>query len=148
LGQAVFVWRDSGGSDNYGGTLQASYWNGSSWSATQQISAPIANPRAWWAQVDLNDTGNAVVAWADFDSTSSYTRIWANVLDVKSGTPVWKGAVPIDTDSPNAGLGGQPENVRYVGVALEPTGGHAQVVWMQHEAGGSATPRTWSNWLE
>jgi len=149
-GQAVLLWQGAAAqaSDDYAGTLQASFWNGTSWSPQQTISGNSPSPHAWWAKVSLNDSGEAVAAWADFDPTGTYTRIYANILETSSGTPVWSGPTAIDVSSPDAGLANQPQNVRWVGVALEPGGGVAQVIWMQHDPDTNATPRTWANWIE
>ena len=93
-----------------------------------------------------------MAAWADFESTGTYTRIFADVLETSSGAPVWSGAVPIDNPSPNAGLdaglAADPANVRYVGVALDPAGGEAQVVWIGYATTDATEPRVWSNRLE
>ncbi len=65
-GQAVLLWQGAAAvsSDDYAGTLQASFWNGSSWSPQQTISGQSPSPHAWWARVSLNDSGEAVAAWA------------------------------------------------------------------------------------
>ena len=103
-------------------------------------------PHVWWEQVAMNDNGEAVAAWADFDPTGKFNRIYANVLDVSSGVK-WSGAVPIDQASPDAGLADQPQNVRWISVSLDRDGGAAQVTWMQHAGDANSTPQVWANWI-
>ncbi len=148
-GDAVAIWREpaTGSNDGYGGTLMGSYWDGGSWSPKSRLDVGNPNPKVWWGQVAMNDDGEAVAAWADFDPTGVYTRIYANVLDTSSGAPVWGGAVAVDAPSPDAGLADHPENVRYVNVSLDRDGGTAQVAWIQHPADGGAATETWANWV-
>jgi hypothetical protein len=149
-GQAVLLWREAGSASNtdgYGGALYASFWNGSLWSAKQLISTASPDPHAWWAAVDLNDKGEAVAAWADFEASGRYTRIFARILETSSGTPTWGDAVAIDQDAPDAGLANQPQNFRAVSVALERAGGTAQIIWIQNDPDGLAA-HTWATWIE
>jgi hypothetical protein len=146
-GQAVLIWRDRSVGDSYAGTEQAAFFDGRSWSTKQTISLPHGNVRAWWAQVAMTDSGSALAAWADLDPTDTFTRIYADVLEIDGGVGTWQGAKPVDQASPDAGLAGQPENVRWVGVALDPAGSTASVVWMQHDNDASSTPHAWANWL-
>ncbi len=147
-GQAVMLWREipQGAADSWVGQVWASFFDGFTWSTPQRLSTPGTNRKAWWAAVDINDVGAAVAAWADFDSTGTYTRIYASVLRYDGGAPAWQAPVTIDEDAPNATLANQPENVRNIGVALNPGGTVAYVTWKQTEPNG--TPRTFLNWLE
>ncbi len=148
-GAAVLAWRDylPGSSDSYSGTLQASYWDGGSWSSPEQISQAGANPHAWWASADIDSAGEAIIAWADLEPTGSYTRIYASTAAPGAGGPAWSTPVAIDQESPDAGASSQPQSVRYVTARLAPEGGTAQVTWIQYQSDDQVTPRVWTNWL-
>lgn len=149
-GQKVVLWRETlpTGTDYYTGVLMGAFYDGQSWSTPQAIS-PVANThKPWWASVDLNDRGYAIVSWADFESTATYTRIWASRLDLKASAPAFGAPEAIDLDQPGAGLAGTPENVRNITVLMDPAGTSAYVGFIAHEDDANKTSHVYVNWLE
>ena len=115
-GKAVAVWQQSDGTrDN----MWANTYDGNTWGTAQLIETNNAG-NVGYADVAINDNGEAIAVWHQFDGTRN--NVWANTYNGNT----WGTAQLIETN--NAGNAFEPK------VAID-SSGRALVLWNQIENG-------------
>ena len=116
-GNAIAVWYQSDGTrDNI---WINRYTPGSGWDTAELIETGNSGD-AYYPQIDIEGSGNAIAVWQQFDGTR--TNIWANRYTTGSG---WGSAQLIETS--NAGDACNPQ------IAIDASG-NAIVVWEQFDS--------------
>ncbi|MFZ4857112.1 MAG: PKD domain-containing protein [Desulfuromonadaceae bacterium] len=123
-GNAMAVWYQTDGFHN---NIWANrYTPATGWGAAQLIETDNAG-EAYYPQVAMDSSGNAIAVWYQFDGIRS--NIWANRYTPTAG---WGTAQLIETDN---GSAGSPQ------IAMT-SGGTAMVVWYQYD---TARANIWAN---
>ena len=96
MGNALVVWRDDGVDD----TIAYSHYDAAtgSWDAEQGLVAALDPPRARAPQIAVNDDGDAVVAWREYDGNGD---IYAARWDATAGA--WDPYASLEVEPGNTG---------------------------------------------
>jgi hypothetical protein len=125
-GNAVAVWTQYSAASATYNIWSNHYVAGADWGTAQLIGSAISNSAG---ALDMNASGNAVVAWNQYDVVSGTYHIWSNRYVAEAG---WGTAQRIENE---------------VGVAFDPqvavdASGNANVIWVHRDLGIGGI---WSN---
>ncbi|MCW8966051.1 MAG: hypothetical protein OQK82_05105, partial [Candidatus Pacearchaeota archaeon] len=119
-GQAVAIW------SQYDGVTYSAWVNHrdpeTGWGVAQEIES-VNSGNAYYPQVAINDNGNAMAVWEQFDGVSH--NVWANHYDSQSG---WGTAERIENNSQDRKVYFHPE-------VMMDKNGNAIAVWQKTSAG-------------
>jgi hypothetical protein len=115
-GDIVVAWKQSNGSGT--NLYSRFYFVGEGWSEAEVVEDTSAYVK--WRDVAIDNAGNAIVVWTQFNETTTFEDMWSNRYVRGVG---WTGPEPIEDDGTVASL--------HIDVLMV-DGGYAVVVWTSY----------------